>query len=71
MKDIWVRHDEKLDNHETRIQNLEKTDATLIERMDNLISQMQAVTGWIKWLIVTIILTLSGFFVWYIQSIPR
>lgn len=71
MKDNCTRHDEMLDDHETRIQNLEKADVKLFERMDNLIAQMQVVTGWIKWLIITIILSLGGFFIWYIQSLPR
>ncbi|QUI24864.1 hypothetical protein HZI73_22305 [Vallitalea pronyensis] len=63
-------YDEILDDHEARIQVLEKTDVQLIERIEHLIKQMELVAGWIKWLIITIIVSLSGFFFWYIQNIP-
>lgn len=71
MENEYTRQDKLLDNHETRIQDLEKADVKLFERIDSLISQMQSVTGWIKWLIITLILSLTGFFIWYIQSIPK
>lgn len=59
------------DDHEERIQDLEKADVKLFTSIDNLIKQMQEVTAWIKWFIISLILGFGGFFIWYIQGMGR
>ena len=54
------RIDEKIDNHECRIQKLELNDATIFERVDNLIKSQESLIGWVKALIVVIALSLLG-----------
>ena len=59
----------KINDHEKRIVGLEKTDAIMGERMDNLIKQLSSLSNWIKTLIFLLLGGLFSFFVWYIQSL--
>lgn len=62
---------DQLRDHEKRIIALEKADAEFAIRLQNLIEKIDNLTGWIKALVISIIGTGVGFFVWYVQSLPR
>jgi len=62
---------EMVKDHERRIVALEKTDAELMIRFENLAEKIDSLTGWIKALVISIITTGVGFILWYIQSLPR
>ena len=40
-------------------------------RMENLIEKLENLTGWIKALVVSVVSSGIGFFIWYVQSLPR
>ena len=67
-------HDEirgQVQDHEKRIVALEKTDAEFAIRLENLVKKLEELTGWIKALVIVLVTATGGFFVWYIQSLPR
>ena len=59
------------DVHESRITKLEIADSEIFAKIDNLIKSVNSLVGWIKSLVVTLLVALLGFFVWYVQSIGR
>ncbi|MTI65178.1 MAG: hypothetical protein FH753_01060 [Firmicutes bacterium] len=59
----------KLDNHEDRIQVLEKADVQMAEQIKTLITKMDGLIGWIKAFVILGASSLLGFFFWYIQSL--
>lgn len=69
-------HDKRLDDHDKKLEVLEKSDATNTNEIKNLCvgldKQSKAIGGQTKaiWgLIVSLLLTLLGFFIWYIQNL--
>ena len=71
---VCPAHEELRDHlrdHEKRIIALEKANAEFAIRLQNLIEKIDSLTGWIKALVIAIITAGGGFFVWYIQSLPR
>lgn len=62
---------ETVQDHELRIRTLEQNSIRLAERIDNLCQNLDATTNWIKVLVGVIISSMVGFFIWYIQSLPR
>ncbi|SHH76145.1 Haemolysin XhlA [Caloranaerobacter azorensis DSM 13643] len=71
---VCERHEEimeKLDNHESRIVQLEINDAKMGEKIQNLIEKIESLTAWIKALVMLGATSLIGFFIWYIQSLGR
>ena len=58
-------------DHETRIRSLEISGGTLGGKVDGLCEKIDDLVTVIKWLIVCGTTSLGGFFLWYIQSIPR
>lgn len=62
---------ESMRDHERRIALLEKSDAEFTIRIENLCKKLDELTGWIKALVITIVTAGGGFFVWYVQSLPR
>ena len=62
---------ETVQDHELRIRTLEQNSIRLAERIDNLCQNLDATTNWIKVLVGVIISSMAGFFIWYIQSLPR
>lgn len=62
---------ESMKDHERRIAFLEKSDAEFAVRLENLCKKLDELTSWIKALVVAIVTTGVGFFVWYVQSLPR
>jgi hypothetical protein len=72
------RHEKWLGEHEVKIDALEKSDATNTNEIKNLCkcidiqnSRMGRLTTAIWGLVVSVFALLAGFFVWYIQSLPR
>jgi hypothetical protein len=60
-----------LRDHEKRIVKLEKTDAEFTIKFGNLCKQLEQLTSWIKALVLAILTSGIGFFIWYVQNIPR
>jgi len=58
-------------DHERRIVALEKADAEFAIRLQNLLEKIESLTSWIKALTISIVTSGVGFFIWYIQSLPR
>ena len=61
--------DRRLTDVEKRLVQLEITNATLTERMANLIQKIDVLTSWIKAAVMLFATTMIGFFIWYIQSL--
>lgn len=62
---------EAVQDHEIRIRGLEVTGASRDEKIDGLCEKISDLISAIKWLIACGSTTLVGFFIWYIQSLPR
>ncbi len=62
---------ETVKDHGRRIVALEKADAEFAIRLENLIEKLESLTGWLKALVVSFVSAGIGFFIWYIQSLPR
>lgn len=61
-----MEHDELCETvktHEKRINRLEISDATIFERIDSLIKSQADLTGWVKALIVAIMISLAALFI--------
>lgn len=59
------------DAQEGRITKLEIADGEIFAKIENLISSVKSLVGWIKGLIVALLTALLGFFFWYVQTIGR
>ena len=46
-----VTHDKRLNSHSDRLDNIEKTNSVLQERLDNLIKQLSQLNSTLKWFI--------------------
>ena len=57
--------------HEERIRMLEITSTRLAERIESLCKEIASLTAWIKGLVIAFLTAMGGFFIWYIQSLPR
>ena len=62
---------ETVQDHEVRIRGLEVTGASRDEKIDGLCEKISELIRAIKWLIAAGSTALGGFFIWYIQSLPR
>ena len=62
---------ETLQDHEQRLRKLEDGSIRISERMESVCEKIESLTTWIKWLIITLCSVFLGFFVWYVQSLPR
>jgi len=62
---------ETLQDHEQRLRRLEENSIRLSERLENLCKELSGLTLWMKTLVGLMLTSLVGFFVWYIQSLPR
>ena len=62
---------ETVQDHELRIRTLEQNSIRLAERIDSLCQNLNTTTNWIKVLVGVILSSMVGFFIWYIQSLPR
>ena len=71
MKVKIKEHDEAIKEHDKRLDKIEQETAEFRIHIQNLCKKIDELTGWIKWLIVTIAGTAIGFVVWYVQSLPR
>jgi len=62
---------ETLQDHEQRLRRLEENSIRLGERLESLCKELSGLTTWMKTLVGVMLTTLVGFFVWYIQNLPR
>jgi len=66
---------EQVQDHERRIDTLEKDEIRNDERISTLCDRLDHLTSWIEKLVVAIAATLitggASFVIWYIQSLPR
>lgn len=60
--------EEKLNNHDRRLDLLENRQAEINVRLENLCNNIEGLTNSIKWLTTIAITTLLGFFIWVIQN---
>lgn len=61
----------RLNNHSERIDKLEQFKSSTENELRNLVEQIKNLVATLKWMITTAIVSLLGFFIWYIQSIGR
>jgi hypothetical protein len=69
--DKIMRHERWLGEHETKIDTLVKSDAVNSTEIKNLCKSIGSQTKAIWGLVSLIAATLLGFFIWYVQSLPR
>ena len=62
-------HDRRLDKHGEEIDSLQKSDVKNSTQIDNLTNAIGSQTKAIWGLVSTVLVTLIGFFVWYIQTL--
>ena len=64
-------NERRLDDHDDRIDNLEKYQSRAEVQVKNLCKQIESLVKAIWWAISITITSLLGFFIWYIQNIRR
>ena len=62
-------HDKRLNRHGEQIDALEKSDAAKTQQIDHLTEAIKSQTRAIWGLVCTVLATLGGFFIWYIQTL--
>ena len=71
---LGAEHDiyrEALQDHEARLRRLEENSIRLGERLESLCKELSGLTLWVKTLVGLMLTSLVGFFIWYVQSLPR
>lgn len=71
MREKIERTEIRVNNHSQRLTTLEKDSTTAIVQINYLIKEISNLVSTIKWAMTFAITVLIGFFIWYIQSIPR
>lgn len=69
--DKFNRHEKWLGEHEVKIDSLTKSDTKNSTNIDNLCKQLGSQTNAIWGLVIVILTSLAGFFIWYIQNLKR
>ena len=64
-------HDQTLQSHEQRLDNLEQGAVRTETIVKNLCSQLKSLTTAIWWFFGLLLTTAIGFVIWYIQSLPN
>lgn len=64
-------HDQRFDNHEQRLDFLEKAQVRAEINTQNVCAQVKSLTTVLWWLFGLTLTTGIGFIIWYIQSLPR
>jgi len=68
---ILKAHDQRFDNHEQRLDFLEKAQVRAEINVQTVCSQVKALTTALWWLFGLILTSAIGFVIWYIQNLPR
>ena len=63
--------DDRVDDHSGRIKKLENYRSANEVEIRNLVEQIKNLVVTLKWMSATAIVSLLGFFFWYVQSIGR
>lgn len=69
--DFEERTEKRLNDHAGRIRYLETNDARQTVIIEELCKKMDSLINWIKALLMAWGTGMGGFFIWYIQSLPR
>ena len=69
--DFEERTEHRLNDHADRLRALETGFATQTVIVQNLCEKVCSLINWIKALVVVWCTGMGGFFIWYIQSLPR
>lgn len=69
MRERITRNEHRLNRHSERLHSLERYQSRNEVLMEQMVEQIQNLANSIKWGTTTIIITLIGFFIWYIQSL--
>lgn len=67
----FITQERRINNHSERIDKLEQFKSSTETELRNLVEQIKNLVATLKWMITTAIVSLLGFFIWYIQSIAR
>ena len=59
---------EKLDNHEGRLQDLEKNEREIFVKIENLTKSVDELVSWLKAIVIGTCASGIGFIIWYIQK---
>ena len=71
---LGAEHDiyrDTMQDHETRLRRLEESNIRLGERIESLCKELSSLTTWVKTLVAAMFTSLVGFFIWYVQNLPR
>jgi hypothetical protein len=66
-----AEHGELLKSHDEKIGELTTSDARNTTQIDNLVKSISNQTKAIWGLVMAVLATLAGFFVWYVQTLAR
>ncbi len=69
---VCERHSEIVDtltDYGKRIRELEISDATILQKIENLTDSIKELINWIKLAVLAMAGTGTGFIIWYIQSL--
>lgn len=69
---VCERHEEivnSLSDHSKRIRQLEISDATILQKIENLTDSIKELINWIKLAVLAMAGTGAGFIIWYIQTL--
>jgi hypothetical protein len=69
IEDKFAEHSHRLSVHGKEIDELKESDAVKRTQIDNLTKAISSQTKAIWGLVCSVIATLGGFFIWYIQSL--
>ena len=64
-------HDTRLNNHSERIDKLEQYQSRTEAQIANLCEQIKSLITTMRWFMGLMVGTLLGFFIWYIQQLER
>lgn len=64
-----ARNEKRINSHSDRLKELEKNQTSVIIQIDYLVKEISSLVSTIKWASTFTIITLVGFFIWYIQNL--
>lgn len=64
-------HDTRINNHSERIDKLERYQSKTETQIVNLCEQIKSLVTTMRWFIGLIVGSMVGFFIWYVQQLGR
>lgn len=68
LKETLERYEKRLNGHSTRLDDIEKNQAKMDVKIENLCDSLEKLTGTLNKLTYVLVTTLVGFFIWAIQQ---